>query len=1072
MCGMVGDKKSEDIDPLRVDIGGAFRLVVDGEEVAVTRPQVRTVLALLASSTEPVSTFELIGALWPDSVPANPGAAFRTIMSRTRTVLGAQAHLLVSNGDAFTLDAQSDWREVDELVAVADLAQDTVALASLLGRVNKLAFVGVLDSFEVDERRSRFAYRLERLDRQLLRLHIADGDDDAAVQLAQEILDANPGDESTACRGAEALARLGRKSQGITLLQQTREALVDRGLEPSPELVATEGAILRDAAELQPNSEDNSVLAPGNFVGRADQLDALARIAPGQTFYVEGEAGIGKSSLLGEHTDRCRSDGITIITAETNASAAAPMSVIRALVAALLELDGIEIGDEHRPSLAMLVPEQVDDVLAPTSREELIQGAVSFISESVDRSRAVLAIDDVQWLDHASILTVQALIASDCRLVLLARPGHSERILGDTATGVQRVNLDPLSPEETAEIVHVTGSALDASETKDLHFKSGGNPLFLKMLLDLLEQELDVGSSLPPVVLAAVQRRMEALSAIGRRVLQVASVMGTTFSEEIVAMIEPRASEGFIEAHSAGLVTRGRAGVASMFQHAVVADAAYQLLGDADRIALHDQIGRLLEGEGADPIEVFSHCRAAFSFDSLRASRQAVLAAQQHLEALDWEGAVETASWALGHVHPSHGHRLSIAKARGELALGVAGSHLRLVEGARRADAAGDGQALIEATIEICNSGSAALTGLDVEVVKELVDASLLAVEDGEELHELRAAAARAFVFSKYGAFGQGLYREAFVDYDDCDRRVQELILRNSEAGLSDPDDFGLVQRATMLLNQEAEQNPELRWLARWFQFRDALIDGDGDRLGWALRDIRGSANQVERRHTFVVLGKTFDMQMQQSWAEATMALIHDDFDLAEECAEHALQLGLEQLAVRNDGFGEAWVTASYGLLLLAIRHGQGRLAELVDVVETSAPLVPAWRVAIVIANHAAGNTERVRAELDALTANGFEALVPDPTWTAATFLLAEPVVEMCDPAVAVQLYDMISPFQERMSFSGLCTFGPMHEACAALCSALGKTELEKVHREQARVRVRRLQQRSRWAYEELVASK
>ena len=66
----------------------------------------------------------------------------------------------------------------------------------------------------------------------------------------------------------------------------------------------------------------------------------------------------------------------------------------------------------------------------------------------------------------------------------------------------------------------------------------------------------------------------------------------------------------------------------------------------------------------------------------------------------------------------------------------------------------------------------------------------------------------------------------------------------------------------------------------------------------------------------------------------------------------------------------------------------------------------------------------------------------------------------------------MISPFQERMSFSGLCTFGPMHEACAALCRALGKTELEKVHREQARVRVRRLQQRSRWAYEELVASK
>jgi len=292
--------------------------------------------------------------------------------------------------------------------------------------------------------------------------------------------------------------------------------------------------------------------------------------------------------------------------------------------------------------------------------------------------------------------------------------------------------------------------------------------------------------------------------------------------------------------------------------------------------------------------------------------------------------------------------------------------------------------------------------------------------------------------------------------------------LRNSEAGLSNPKDFSLAQRATTLLRDAADRNPELRWLASWFQFRDALINGDGDGLAWALRSLRDSSTGLERRHAFVVLGQTFDMDMQRSWAEATMALIHEEYDLAERCANHALETGLAQLAIRGDGFGEAWVTASYGLLLLAIRHGQGRLAELVDVVETSAPLVPAWRVAIVIANHAAGNDDRVRAELATLTANNFEALVPDPTWTAATYLLADPVAEHCDRETIAALYRLIAPYAQRMSYSGLCTFGPMHSGLARLANALGEQEKANFHAEQAADVVTRLRDRSLWGFREL----
>lgn len=101
--------------PLRIEVVGAFRLIVDGDEIPVTRPQVRTILALLASGTDALSSYELEEALWPDSLPSNPTAALRTVVSRTRTILGSAAHLLVCSGDSFTLTTESDWSEVARL---------------------------------------------------------------------------------------------------------------------------------------------------------------------------------------------------------------------------------------------------------------------------------------------------------------------------------------------------------------------------------------------------------------------------------------------------------------------------------------------------------------------------------------------------------------------------------------------------------------------------------------------------------------------------------------------------------------------------------------------------------------------------------------------------------------------------------------------------------------------------------------------------------------------------------------------------------------------------------------------
>ena len=167
------------------------------------------------SAPSPISVLELEDALWPESIPDNPVATLRTIISRTRSVLGPLSDHLVLNGDALSLNCQSDWREMFELLPIRDEEQDSALLEAVLDRVDGSPFVGVVNSMLVDGRRSRFEQAREQLCRQHVRLDVAEGNDESAVQRALAILETSPTDESIACLGAQALARLGRKARGI-----------------------------------------------------------------------------------------------------------------------------------------------------------------------------------------------------------------------------------------------------------------------------------------------------------------------------------------------------------------------------------------------------------------------------------------------------------------------------------------------------------------------------------------------------------------------------------------------------------------------------------------------------------------------------------------------------------------------------------------------------------------------------------------------------------------------------------------------------------------------------------------
>src|SRR4051794_41118441 len=211
-----------------------------------------------------------------------------------------------------------------------------------------------------------------------------------------------------------------------------------------------------------------------SLVGREGELrvldDAYAATAVSslRVVLVEGEAGIGKSSLLrafaSRHDDACvvRLEGLEL---ETDIAYGVVDSLFRAL------------GVEH-------------EVLA-TPRSHIEVGLVVLEALSALPSPVLLVLDDAQWIDPASLRA----------LVFALRRASAERLLavfaarddaGAVPDAVRRLAdshgtvLHPrsLTEADLAELTRQYGIALSGATLRALREHTGGSPLYARALLE------------------------------------------------------------------------------------------------------------------------------------------------------------------------------------------------------------------------------------------------------------------------------------------------------------------------------------------------------------------------------------------------------------------------------------------------------------------------------------------------------------------------------------------------------------------------------------------------------------
>lgn len=296
-------------------------LTVDGLTVPL-RHHDRVVLTVLAVRPgEPVSADRLADALWGDDPPDTWAKVVQGCVVRLRKALGAEAIETTPQGYRLSLSPeQVDSHRFErllgrgrELLSLAEPERAAFVLSEAMQLWRGPALTeldgwagGRIESARLDELR-RDAEELE------VDAALRAGRAREALGQAQRLVGGAPLRERRWSLLALAQYQTGQQAQALRTLRQLRTVLANElGLDPGPELVALEQAILRQdpALVVEAALPEPSAVSPYRglvpygvgdadaFFGREDEVtECLRRLGSAGVLAVVGPSGTGKSSL-------------------------------------------------------------------------------------------------------------------------------------------------------------------------------------------------------------------------------------------------------------------------------------------------------------------------------------------------------------------------------------------------------------------------------------------------------------------------------------------------------------------------------------------------------------------------------------------------------------------------------------------------------------------------------------------------------------------------------------------------------------------------------------------------------
>jgi hypothetical protein len=342
----------------------------------------------------------------------------------------------------------------------------------------------------------------------------------------------------------------------------------------------------------------------GTVVGRERELERVrAFLAFGAgALVLEGEAGIGKTTVWLEGIQEARERGVRVLVARpAEAETALPYTALADLLEPAIEEARRWMPAPQRTALDVALMRGDG---GSTQARDVAAATLTAVRTLAEDGTLVVAIDDTQWVDDASAVAlgyaIRRLVAERILFLATERLG-CER--GLRVAEAERVSIAPLGPDEIARIVRDRlGVEVHRSALLRLAERSGGNPFFaLELARDgrLLE---DPDAPLPPSLDALLHARVASKRAVCDALLVASSHAAPTSDLLTRAGVTPRALEGAL-----GLGLLVDAGDRLRFSHPLFASAVLARVPAARRREVHARLAAALD----DPDERALHVARA-----------------------------------------------------------------------------------------------------------------------------------------------------------------------------------------------------------------------------------------------------------------------------------------------------------------------------------------------------------------------------------------------------------------------------------------------------------------------------
>jgi tetratricopeptide (TPR) repeat protein len=361
-------------------------------------------------------------------------------------------------------------------------------------------------------------------------------------------------------------------------------------------------------------------LAEPLLIGREHQLQELydsfnlATQEKGQTIFVSGEAGTGKTRLVQEFLKKIAKDECILLSGWCICNVDIPYFPFLEAFKSYPAFQNQIIRDEN--------------ISPQTAKERTFNAITQSLLTICSEKPTVLFIDDIHWADSASLALLHYISRTiTAKRAIVIATLRSEDLFSD-AQGrphplvetlrlmrreslLKEINLSSLSTKDSSQLIeNMVGGQAQLRLTQKITSESQGNPLFI---IEALSMFLENGNliqengkwhlstedfPIPYKVKDIILRRAEKIEPNYRKILDIASVIGSRFDQSLLSSVLGKDILEVVEIlqkinqSSSLIVSEGNL---YRFDHSMSRDALYEEVPTSLKRIYHSKIADILE---------------------------------------------------------------------------------------------------------------------------------------------------------------------------------------------------------------------------------------------------------------------------------------------------------------------------------------------------------------------------------------------------------------------------------------------------------------------------------------------